>query len=583
MESRKILYIDDESQEFTALASACKQYFSIQDELTPSIDKGVVTYQLGSNAIICVKNSSEALAQITREQFDIVFIDFKLSGEEGDEVGKETYKRNSDIHKKIIYQVMLTAHHYTMINTLRAGVFRDFISKPLNDQAAFAGVFARFEAFRKIDIENTRLKEEVKQNKTIIASLREFKINLDDYKDDKSPLKGNSQAMKEIRFFISQYAKTEYPILLLGETGTGKEIIAREIFNQATVLKDTYHIVNCAAFPDDLIESELFGYVKGAFTGAISEKKGAFEIANNGTLFLDEFGDLSEKAQVKVLRAIETGEFIKLGDNRITNVNVRVICATSQKINELAGENNFRIDLFYRVGGLFPEIIPLRERREDIWDIYESLSQINCLTYEAKRTIAETDYSWPGNVRELRNFIKHVAAIFYNNQERISDKQISSLLELWKTRQPISEWSSLYPKFHKIGKNDDKNKSIDTSLNQNYYRNYSSYKNEQIKDVETRLRLYNTAMKDGEVLITNLNEIARKSKEIHDNDILMNQYGFAKIRRGLSQHGNTVGEFFRSQQFKIAAIVDQFENEFKNVFELDLYKEHIKSIREGNK
>ena len=141
-------------------------------------------------------------------QGDIVFIDFKLSGEEGDEVGKETYKRNSDIHNRIIYQVMLTAHHYTMINTLRAGVFRDFISKPLNDQAAFAGVFARFEAFRKIDIENTRLKEEVKQNKTIIASLREFKINLDDYKDYKSPLKCNSQAMKEIRFFISQYAKT---------------------------------------------------------------------------------------------------------------------------------------------------------------------------------------------------------------------------------------------------------------------------------------------------------------------------------------------------------------------------------------
>lgn len=446
MKSLRILYIDDDSAEFTALANAFKQYVSLNEDLEPKTDKGIVKYQINQNTIFCVKNSANAIKLIQDTCFDLAFIDFKLSGEEGDEVGKHTYQIHYEIHQKTIYQVMLTAYQDKLINTLRAGVFRDFLSKPLNDNTAFAGILARYEAFKeqekkRIEAEERAEKAEAKvieQNSLITDLQKDFNVDISLFTDDKSTLKGNSDKMKNIRWFVQVFAesKEKLPILLIGETGTGKELVAYEIHKNSSRKSNSYVTINCSAIPHELIESELFGHVKGSFTGATKDHVGAFKRANLGTLFLDEFADLSISAQVKILRAIETGEIIPVGSGKAERVDVKIICATSQDFSQLITNKFFRSDLLHRVNSLFPKMPPLREHKEDIFDVlYYEFKDINPspLTPDAIKTIIDFDYNWPGNIRELLSFIKNIRAMF--SSSRFDKNKISMLLELWKTHQ----------------------------------------------------------------------------------------------------------------------------------------------------
>jgi formate hydrogenlyase transcriptional activator len=224
---------------------------------------------------------------------------------------------------------------------------------------------------------------------------------------------GQSPAIQKVLQQVAIVAPTDSTVLLHGETGTGKELIARAIHNVSSRRQRSFVRMNCAAIPTGLLESELFGHEKGAFTGAIMQKKGRFELADGGSLFLDEIGDISLELQPKLLRAVQEREFERLGSARTIQVNVRMIAATHRDLRSMIGKNQFREDLFYRLN-VFPiEIPPLRERREDIQLLVDHFvsrfsrrmqKRIQSIPKAAMEALVNTD--WPGNIRELENFIE---------------------------------------------------------------------------------------------------------------------------------------------------------------------------------
>ncbi|GMV91033.1 MAG: hypothetical protein AMXMBFR82_08110 [Candidatus Hydrogenedentota bacterium] len=231
-------------------------------------------------------------------------------------------------------------------------------------------------------------------------------------------LMGNSRAIRQVRNLISNAAPSDLPILIQGETGTGKELAALMIHEESQRANGPMVTVNCAAIPAQLLESELFGYEKGAFTGAMDSKAGRLEEANDGTLFLDEIGDLSLENQAKLLRVIETGTFTRLGSNRETRVSIRVVAASNKRLDSLAKEGKFRSDLYHRLNGLEVQMPPLRDRPSDIPILVEHFLKLSL--DRAKRPILGfTDDAieylrarrWPGNVRELRNFVERAVAL----------------------------------------------------------------------------------------------------------------------------------------------------------------------------
>lgn len=224
---------------------------------------------------------------------------------------------------------------------------------------------------------------------------------------------GNSKVIKEAKEIASKVALTDTPVLLLGETGTGKELFAQAIHYSGSRKDKPFVAINCSAFSKDLLESEMFGYKAGAFTGAIKNKKGLFEEANNGTLFLDEIGELDLSLQAKFLRVLETNDFIKPGDTKPTQVNVRIIAATNRQLEEEIGKSNFRQDLYYRISVMKIELPSLRERREDIENLTELFAnqfnkKLNKNIKHFSKGFIESlkHYSFPGNIRELRNVIE---------------------------------------------------------------------------------------------------------------------------------------------------------------------------------
>lgn len=232
-------------------------------------------------------------------------------------------------------------------------------------------------------------------------------------------LTGNSSSIDSMREVIGQVAPTDAWVLITGENGTGKEIVARSIHSLSLRADKPLVAVNCAAIPEELIESELFGHEKGAFTGAEKAQEGKFELADNGTLFLDEIGDMSLKTQAKILRILQEQRFERVGGRKTINVNVRVIAATNKDLFQEIKEGNFREDLYYRLK-VFPlEVPPLRERAEDIpMLIGEFITRLNKqhgfkpLNFTDQALKVLTHYSWPGNVRELKNFVERMLIMF---------------------------------------------------------------------------------------------------------------------------------------------------------------------------
>ena len=232
---------------------------------------------------------------------------------------------------------------------------------------------------------------------------------------------GNSPLILELKKLLTQVSDTDASILILGESGTGKELVARAIHNLSSRSSNNFIPVNCGAIPKDLLESELFGHKKGAFTGAYSDRKGRFHLADKGTIFLDEIGDMQLDMQVKLLRVLQEKVVDPVGSNSPVKVDVRVVAATHQNIESLIKEGKFREDLYYRINVIPIEIPPLRSRIEDIDLLINKFVEKNTIHFDESVIAYLKAYHWPGNIRELINFIQRIKAIANTNKIKLEE------------------------------------------------------------------------------------------------------------------------------------------------------------------
>jgi two-component system, NtrC family, nitrogen regulation response regulator NtrX len=335
-------------------------------------------------------NGYEALQQIESNPPDLVLLDIWMPGIDGLETLKEIKKTNPHVHV-----IMVTGHGTieTAVQATKLGAY-DFIEKPLNIDKVIVAINNALN-FRRLEEENRYLRK-----KTI----------------EKHAITGNSQPVKTLKEHIAAVAPTDSWVLIKGENGTGKELVARTIHNFSQRAIKPLIDVSCAAIPEELIESELFGHEKDAFHGAHAKKIGKFEMADGGTIFLDEIGDMSLKTQAKILRVLQEKQFQRVGGSRVLEVDVRVMAATNKDLEEEIRNGSFREDLYYRLNVVPIEVPPLRERREDISflvDVFlaeavqKNRSAKKTITAEAMEMLAQND--WPGNVRELKNLVERLA------------------------------------------------------------------------------------------------------------------------------------------------------------------------------
>ncbi|SDK51269.1 two-component system, NtrC family, nitrogen regulation response regulator NtrX [Maridesulfovibrio ferrireducens] len=340
-------------------------------------------------------SGENALKSISDDMPDLVFLDIWLPGMDGLEV-LDRIKKEWDW----LPVVMISGHGNieTAVSAIKKGAF-DFIEKPLSLEKVVITA-EKAVKFSNLQSENKALRTRIET-------------------EQPAKLTGRSEAIVSLREIIGQVAPTDAWVLITGENGTGKEIVARSIHSQSLRKDRPLVAVNCAAIPEELIESELFGHEKGAFTGAERAQEGKFELADTGTLFLDEIGDMSLKTQAKILRILQEQCFERVGGRKTINVNVRVIAATNKDLFQEIKNGNFREDLYYRLK-VFPlEVAPLRDRSEDIpLLIEEFITRLNRqhgfkpLTFTNAALKVLSEYAWPGNVRELKNFVERMLIIF---------------------------------------------------------------------------------------------------------------------------------------------------------------------------
>ena len=339
--------------------------------------------------IITASNGYEALKIIDKESPDLVLLDIWMPGIDGIETLKEIKKDNP-----YIQVIIITGHGNieTAVKATKLGAF-DLIEKPLSIDKVIVSINNALD-FRRLEEENRYLRK-----KTI----------------EKNSISGKSAPTEFLRKQIETAAPTETWILITGENGTGKELVARTIHQLSPRANQPLIAVNCAAIPEELIESELFGHEKGAFSGATTKKIGRFEMANNGTIFLDEIGDMSLKTQSKILRVLQEQKFHRVGGSRTLSVNVRVIAASNKGLEEEIEKGSFREDLYHRLNVIPINVPALRQRREDIpllVDIFLAESakqnQITGKKITLKALSLLCSYPWPGNVRELKNLLERL-------------------------------------------------------------------------------------------------------------------------------------------------------------------------------
>ncbi len=335
------------------------------------------------------ENGKRALEQIDEEAFGIVLLDIKMPGMDGLEVLDNIRKKDEDL------PVLMISGHGTIetaVEATKKGAY-DFLQKPLDREKILVTVR---NALRQQTLarENREIKEKIEGDEQIL---------------------GGSRAIGDIIELIKRVGPTDARILITGENGTGKELVAKGIHRYSKRSGMAFVEVNCAAIPNELLESELFGHEKGAFTGAASRRIGKFEAAHQGTLFLDEIGDLSLTAQAKVLRAIEEGKIERLGSNKVIEVDVRLVSATNKNLQQLIESETFREDLYHRLNVIPIHIPPLRERREDIPVLAQSFADAVCKRNGFPRKLFDKEtlktlqtYEWNGNVRELRNIVERL-------------------------------------------------------------------------------------------------------------------------------------------------------------------------------
>ncbi len=342
--------------------------------------------------VAAVDSGEEALRFLKEEPPHLILLDIWLPGMDG----IETLKAIKEDHPQL--QVVVMSGHGTIETAVKAtklGAF-DFIEKPLSLEKVVLAVNHALDHFR-LEEENLLLRQKISHQ---------------------YELTGNSSVIQDLKEMIGIVAPTNAWILIMGENGTGKELVARSIHRQSRRMQKPFIEVNCAAIPEDLIESELFGHEKGSFTGATAKKRGKFDLANEGTIFLDEVADMSLKAQAKVLRILQEKKFERVGGNRLIPTDVRVLAATNKDLEKEMEEGRFRQDLYYRLNVIPLRIPPLRERKEDIPLLVDRfLKDFASKEGDTEKRIADEvmdvlmKHHWPGNVRELKNIIERLVII----------------------------------------------------------------------------------------------------------------------------------------------------------------------------
>lgn len=355
-------------------------------------------------AVEFTTSANEGLEKFSSKEFSAVLLDIQMPEMNGFEVLKKIKEQ------KPISSVIIISAHGSVENAIKAtrlGAF-DFLEKPIDRDKLLISV--------RNATENASLKEENEEIKKVWVGDGE--------------ILGKSKAIQNILEMIDKVAPLDTRVLITGENGTGKELVARAIHKKSERKDKPFVEVNCAAIPNELIESELFGHEKGSFTGAVQQRIGRFELANNGTLFLDEVGDMSHQAQAKVLRAIEDGKIERVGSGKKISVDVRLIAATNKNLKEEIENGNFREDLFHRLNVIPINVPPLRERAEDIPILLERFT--NEISLKHKKPITKfaddaiqilKNQSWTGNVRELRNIIERIIIIV--GKKEITSKDIA--------------------------------------------------------------------------------------------------------------------------------------------------------------
>ena len=342
------------------------------------------------------------LEMIKNNDYDLVLCDIKMPKMDGVEVLEKTKKIKPETPI-----VMISGHGDldTAVNTMRLGAF-DYISKPPDLNRLLNTVRNALEK-KTLVVENKRLKKKVSKNYEMI---------------------GESNAITHIKKIIEKVAATDARVLITGPNGTGKELVAHWLHEKSERVKAPMIEVNCAAIPSELIESELFGHVKGSFTGANKDRAGKFEAANGGTIFLDEIGDMSLSAQAKVLRALQENKISRVGSDKDIKVNVRVVAATNKNLKEEIANGRFREDLYHRLAVILIKVPALNDRREDIPLLVDFFAKkISDAQGTPKKEFSKEaikllqEYDWTGNIRELRNVIERLIIL---GEKKVSEKDV---------------------------------------------------------------------------------------------------------------------------------------------------------------
>jgi two-component system nitrogen regulation response regulator NtrX len=362
-------------------------------------------------------SGNEALSLFLENEFDLVLLDLQMPDKNGIDVAREMIAQNP------LVPIVLMSAYGTISRAVEAtkmGVY-DFLEKPLDRDRILVTV--------RNALAHGQMQQELIHYK--LDSLSRYQMV------------GQSPEIKRVFSLVEKIAPTNSPVLILGENGVGKELVAQAIHNRSHRANKALVSINCAAIPDNLLESELFGHTKGAFTGANMTKKGRFEMADGGTLFLDEIGDMSFSAQAKLLRFLERGEIQRVGSSQVASVDVRIIAASNKNLKQMVADRTFREDLYFRLEIFTITVPPLRERRSDIpllLDFFLSNYAEKNATVKPILTPAAIKYlsgfDWPGNIRQMRNFVERL--MIMKQSDLIDLNEVVPLLEAKEPPSPLS-------------------------------------------------------------------------------------------------------------------------------------------------
>jgi DNA-binding NtrC family response regulator len=355
-----------------------------------------------SFAVAEADSGAEGMAMLGRHAYDVALVDIKLPDASGLDILR--WAREAEAETEFI---VLTgnADVETAVEAMRLGAY-DFLSKPWRN-AELVEVIGKAAEKKTLRRENSALREVMTR------------------RDGLPQIVGATPEVQELVSLIGRVAQSDSPVLILGESGTGKELVARTIHLKSRRASRPFVSINCGAFPDTLLETELFGHKRGAFSGAVASRVGLFEAADGGTLFLDEIGEMSPAMQVRLLRVLDSGEVRRVGEERAFHVDVRIVAATNKDLSREAAEGRFRWDLFYRVSTISVPVPPLRQRRADIPLLVQHFTgppgRGKALRFSADAMERLMSYPWPGNIRELRNLVERLMILHEGDEVRPAD------------------------------------------------------------------------------------------------------------------------------------------------------------------